>query len=117
MTLNIGAGKNTALLDKGVKLLKVITGIEPVKTITQKRIPGWGLRAGLPIGCKITLRKEAARSVLSRLLLAKNNVLKDSQFDENGNVGRHWLGGGEMDDGLGDVVCIAALGRRHCGES
>ncbi len=86
VTLNIGAGKNTALLDKGVKLLKIITGIEPVKTVTQKRIPGWGLRPGLPIGCKVTLRKELAKEVLSRLLVAKNNVLKNSQFDENGNV-------------------------------
>ncbi|HME86798.1 MAG TPA: 50S ribosomal protein L5, partial [Candidatus Nanoarchaeia archaeon] len=81
-----GAGKNTALLEKGVKLLKIITGVDPVKTITQKRIPGWGLRAGLPIGCKVTLRKDAAKDVLLRLLAAKNSVLKDSQFDNNGNV-------------------------------
>jgi large subunit ribosomal protein L5 len=86
VTLNIGAGKNTALLDKGVKLLKMITGTEPVKTITQKRIPAWGLRPGLPIGCKITLRKDAARDVLNRLLQAKNHVLHGKQFDDNGNV-------------------------------
>jgi len=86
VTLNIGAGKNTALLDKGVKLLKTITGIQPVKTVTQKRIPAWGLRPGLPIGCKVTLRKNAAREVLSRLLQAKNYVLNEKQFDENGNV-------------------------------
>ncbi len=86
VTLNIGAGKNTALLDKGVKLLKNITGIEPVKTITQKRIPAWGLRPGLPIGCKITLRRKQAQEVLARLLQAKNNVLVEKQFDDNGNV-------------------------------
>ena len=86
VTLNIGAGKNTSLLDKGVKLLKTIAGVEPVKTVTQKRIPGWGLRPGLPIGCKVTLRKKAAADVLNRLLAAKNFTLKESQFDDNGNV-------------------------------
>lgn len=86
VTLNIGAGKNTALLDKGVKLLKNITGIAPVKTVTQKRIPAWGLRPGLPIGCKVTLRDEEAKDILQRLLQAKNNTLTESQFDDNGNV-------------------------------
>ena len=86
LTLNIGAGKNTALLDKGVKLLKTITGSNPVKTVTQKRIPAWGLRAGLPIGCKITLRKNPAREILAKLLQAKNFTLKETQFDDNGNV-------------------------------
>ena len=86
VTLNIGAGKNTALLDKGFKLLKTISGGNPVKTITQKRIPAWGLRPGLPIGCKITLRKSVASEILTRLLQAKSFTLKDTQFDDNGNV-------------------------------
>ena len=64
VTLNIGAGKNTSLLDKGLKLLKTLTGANPVKTITQKRIPAWGLRPGLPIGVKVTLRKDAAGELL-----------------------------------------------------
>lgn len=86
VTLNIGAGKNTALLDKGFKLLKTISGSEPVRTVTQKRIPAWGLRPGLPIGCKVTLRKNAAREMLGKLLHAKNFVLAEKQFDDNGNV-------------------------------
>ena len=86
VTLNIGAGKDTSKLEKGVLLLKSITGIDPVKTITSKRIPSWGLRPGLPIGCKITLRKEKAVEVLKRLLEAKDNILKESQFDINGNL-------------------------------
>jgi len=56
ITLNIGAGKDQNRLDKAKILLKHVTGIEPVKTVTKKRIPNWGLRPGLPIGCKITLR-------------------------------------------------------------
>lgn len=86
VTLNIGSGKEQSKLDKGIMLIKKITGIEPVKTITQKRIPAWGVRPGLPIGCKITLRKESAKQLLARLLKAKDNKLKESQFDVHGNV-------------------------------
>ena len=86
LTLNIGAGKEQAVLEKGTTLLKNITGIPPVKTITQKRIAGWGLRPGLPIGCKITLRKEKAKELIKRLLAARNNILSESNFDDYGNL-------------------------------
>ncbi|MBI4150462.1 50S ribosomal protein L5 [Candidatus Woesearchaeota archaeon] len=86
LTLNIGAGKNPDVLKKGTRLLKNITGLEPVKTVTQKRIPNWGLRPGLPIGCKITLRKQQAYELVTRLLDAKSKKLKSSNVDNNGNV-------------------------------
>jgi large subunit ribosomal protein L5 len=86
LTLNIGAGKDTQKLDKGVTLLKAITGIEPVKTVTMKRIPNWGLRPGLPIGCKLTLRKQPAAELIKRLLRAKENKLNQTQFDKGGNI-------------------------------
>ena len=86
VTLNVGAGKDQKVLEKGVKLLKNLTGIDPVKTITQKRIQGWGLRPGLPIGTKITLRGEPAHQMVERLVYAKDNMFKQSNFDENGNI-------------------------------
>lgn len=86
LTLNIGAGKDQVKLEKGMKLLKNITGINPVKTFTTKRIPEWGLRPGLPIGCKLTLRKAKMKEVISRLLDAKDYRLKESQFDNGGNI-------------------------------
>jgi large subunit ribosomal protein L5 len=86
LTLNIGAGKEQAVLERGVVLLKQITGINPVKTITQKRIPGWGLRPGLPIGCKITIRGEEATKLVKRLLIAKSSMLSKNNFDDEGNV-------------------------------
>lgn len=86
LTLNVGAGKNVDLLKKGKKLLKNLTGIEPVSTVTQKRIPTWGLRPGLPIGCKITLRGKNAEELIKRLLDAKSNNLSPNNFDELGNI-------------------------------
>lgn len=86
LTLNIGAGKEQAKLDKAVLVLKSLTGIEPVKTVTQKRIAAWGLRPGLPIGCMLTLRKHAAAVMLKRLLKAKEFKLKENNFDVGGTV-------------------------------
>ena len=86
LTLNIGCGKDQSKLDKAVKLLKNLTGIDPVKTVTQKRIPEWGLRPGLPIGCKITLRKEKAKEILINLLKSKEDRLKESNFGNLGTI-------------------------------
>lgn len=86
VTLNIGAGKDQTRLDKGLALLNSITNGTPIKTITSKRIQEWGLRPGLPIGCKITLRKGKAVKVLPRLLDAVDNKLREKQFDGNGSI-------------------------------
>ena len=85
VTLNIGTGEPGDKLEKAVKLLGSITGETPVKTTTQKRIPTWKIRPGLEIGTKITLRGEKAKTMLKRLLMAKNNRLRESNFDNNGN--------------------------------
>ena len=86
VTLNIGTGKSQDQLEKGVQLLGLITGKKPIKTVTQKRIPGWGLRPGLPIGCKITLRNDDAKEVIKRMVEAKDFVLKNNNFDKNGSI-------------------------------
>jgi large subunit ribosomal protein L5 len=87
LTLNVGAGKDQGKLEKGLKLIKHLTGREGVKTITQKRIPGWSLRPGLPIGCKLTLRdKDLIKSLLAKIIASKNNSLKAKQFDTGGNL-------------------------------
>lgn len=86
LTLNIGAGKDVNKLDKAMVLIKSLTGVEPYKTVTQKRIPSWSLRPGLPVGCKLTLRKDKAVDILKRLLEAKENKLQRSNFDLNGNI-------------------------------
>jgi len=84
LSLNIGAGKDQDKLKKGLKLLKKITGLTPSKTVAKKRIPGWGLRPGLAIGCKVTVRKNT-EAMLKRLLAAKDNNLSFKNFDQQGN--------------------------------
>lgn len=86
VTLNIGAGKDQAKLEKGMKLINNIAGKSPVKTFTKKRIQEWGLRPGLPIGCKLTLRKVGAVELLKKLLEAKDNTLRETNMDNEGNI-------------------------------
>ncbi|HLG24248.1 MAG TPA: 50S ribosomal protein L5 [Candidatus Nanoarchaeia archaeon] len=86
VTLNIGAGKDQTRLEKALNLLAAISNEKPVKTITKKRIQEWGLRPGLPIGCKVTLRKDKAMKIVPRLLDAIEHRLNKRQFDNNGNL-------------------------------
>ncbi|MDA1196526.1 MAG: 50S ribosomal protein L5 [Nanoarchaeota archaeon] len=86
ITLNIGAGKDQKKLDNGVALLKNLTGIAPVKTKAKKRIPEWGLRVGVPIGCKLTLRGKEVPALIKRLLEAKEFHLQEKQFTDEGTI-------------------------------
>lgn len=86
VTLNIGTGKPGPELEKAKKLLSLITNKTPIETKTSKRIPGWGLRPGLSIGTKVTIRGEEAKELLGRLLKATENKLNPRSFDNNGNV-------------------------------
>ncbi len=86
ITLNIGAGTNIDKLEKGLKLLEMITAAKPVKTLSTKRIAGWGIRPGLPIGCKVTIRGPKAMTILKQLLGGIDNKLKPKQFDDEGNL-------------------------------
>ena len=86
ITINIGIGSETAKLDKSMNLLQTITESKPVKTITQKRIPTWGVRPGLPIGCKVTLRGKKAEDLLKRLFASVGDTLSYRKFDIHGNL-------------------------------
>ncbi len=86
ITFNVGAGKDQVKLEKATKLIKHLTGLEPVKTRTNKRIPGWGLRPGLPIGVKLTIRDSRKTELIKTMLKAKSNTLSLKNFDDNGNI-------------------------------
>ena len=85
VNLNIGVGAPGDKLEKAMKLLSTISGEKPIQTKATGRIPTWGLRPGLPIATKVTLRKKKAKELLVRLLNAVNKTLKASNFDNEGN--------------------------------
>jgi large subunit ribosomal protein L5 len=65
IVLNVGLGeapKNPKLLDSVVEELGLITGQKAVVTRARKSISNFGLREGMPIGAKVTLRGAACTS-------------------------------------------------------
>lgn len=85
ITLNIGVGNAPEKLERGVKLLEMITKEKVIRIKTTKRIPTWGLRPNLAIGCKVTLRGAKAEVLLKRMLNAVENKIKPESFDKEGN--------------------------------
>lgn len=85
VTLNMGAGEGGDKLMKAEKVLGEITGRKPVRTFAKKTIRDFGIRQGDPVGCKITLRGEAAAATLKRLLEAMEKRLNKAAFDDQGN--------------------------------
>ena len=70
ITLNMGVGEaklNTALLDAAVEQLAVIAGQRPAIRRARKSIANFKLRAGMPVGAKVTLRRERMYEMLDRL--------------------------------------------------
>lgn len=84
VTLNIGCGRDQRRMDKGAQLIKELTGKDPVKTVTQKKIAGWGLRPGLALGLKLTLRGKEAEELLARMIYARDNRLPAKSFNPQG---------------------------------
>ncbi len=70
-------------LDKGIKLLEKITKKKASKRKTSKRIPEFGIRPGLEVGCIVTIRGEEAERLLGKLLAAINNKLDKKQIVNN----------------------------------
>ena len=85
VTLNIGVGQSGEKLGKAEALLQKLTNRKPVRTFSKHKIPTWNLKKGDPIGCKVTLRGQAAEDFLKRGFTARDNQLKSGSFDKCGN--------------------------------
>ncbi|MBU3913516.1 MAG: 50S ribosomal protein L5, partial [Nanoarchaeota archaeon] len=70
-------------LEKGVKLLKAVSGMNPSKVQSKKRIPSLGVRPGLETGALVTIRKDKIKPLLTRILQAVSNEIKESSFENN----------------------------------
>ncbi len=85
VTVNIGVGEGGDRLRKAEKLLEELTGQKPVRTISKMTNRDFGIRKGMPIGCKVTLRKDKAIKFLKEALWVRNYKLPAWSFDEEGN--------------------------------
>ncbi|MHC1579940.1 MAG: 50S ribosomal protein L5 [Candidatus Alkanophagales archaeon] len=84
VVVNIGVGESGEKLAKAEKVLTMITGQKPLKTLAKKTIQPFGIKRGEPIGVKVTLRGERAKEFLRKAFKVQNKFF-DWQFDEFGN--------------------------------
>jgi len=94
VVINMGLGEavgNVKVIDAAVEELSAITGQKPVVTRARKSEAAFKLRAGMPIGCKVTLRGERMYEFLDRLLSVALPRIRDfrgvptKSFDGRGN--------------------------------
>ncbi len=78
----LGIGGTGDNLEKGVKLLKILTGKKPARMKSNKRIPSLGVRPKLEVGAIVTIRKNT-EDFLKRMLIPIDNKLKEKQISEN----------------------------------
>ncbi len=78
----LSIGGTAEELEKGVKLLGLITGRKPAKMKSNKRIPTFGVRPKLEVGTVVTVRKDL-NEFLKRMLTAIENRLRRKQISEN----------------------------------
>ena len=71
-------------LEKSRKLLEILSGKKAQKIASTKRIPDFGVRPGLEVGTRITLRGEEALVLLKRLLGAVGNTIDEDSVAPNG---------------------------------
>ncbi len=87
VTLNMGVGEAGDALKKATTIMERVSGSRPVHTLCRIKQPGWGIREGLPIGVKVTLRGKKAEGFLGGAFAAKDNSISKKNFDRNGNFG------------------------------
>lgn len=85
VVVNMGVGPEESQMKKAIQVMQTITGKKGVKTNCKVRIPDWGLRQGIPIGLKLTLRRKEATEFLKKAFIAKENKLNEKSFDKEGN--------------------------------
>jgi large subunit ribosomal protein L5 len=94
IVINMGLGAavgNPKIIDSAVEELKAITGQKPVVTRAKKAIANFKLRQGLPIGVKVTLRRERMWEFMDRLVTLALPRVRDFRgtspraFDGAGN--------------------------------
>jgi large subunit ribosomal protein L5 len=94
VVINMGCGQGAEdikILESAADNLAFITGQRPVITRAKKAIANFKIREGVPVGCKVTLRKKIMYEFLDRLISISLPRIRDfrglstNSFDQGGN--------------------------------
>ena len=108
IVLNIGMGEaiqNIKVLDSAVEELTAVSGQRPVITRAKKSIAAFKLRAGMPIGCMVTLRKQRMFDFLNKLV----NIALPRVRDFRGVSGNAMDGRGNYSLGIKEQIIFPEI--------
>ena len=108
IVLNMGLGEaihNIKLLDSATEELRYIAGQKPVVTRARKSIAAFKLRAGMPIGCMVTLRRRRMYDFFNRLV----NVALPRVRDFRGIPGKAFDGHGNYSLGIREHIIFPEI--------
>jgi large subunit ribosomal protein L5 len=108
IVLNIGLGEaihDIKILDTAAEELKVISGQKPVITRAKKSIAAFKLRAGMPIGCRVTLRRERMYDFFTKLV----NIALARVRDFRGVSGKAFDGRGNYSLGIREHIIFPEI--------
>jgi len=86
VVVNIGVGEAGERLNKAQKVLSMVTKQKPVITFAKVTNRDLGVRFGMPIGCKVTMRGVKAQDFLRKALVIRDNRVASYSFDKEGNL-------------------------------
>ncbi len=108
ITLNMGVGEallDRKVLERAVSDLKRISGQQPVICNARISVATFKVRAGYPIGCKVTLRRERMYEFLDRLV----NVAIPRVRDFRGLSARSFDGQGNYSIGVKEQIIFPEI--------
>ena len=86
VVVNIGVGEAGERLVKAQKVIQMVTGQASVQTISKTINRDLGIRKGMPLGCKVTLRGVSAEEFLKKALNIREYRIPTYSFDKEGNM-------------------------------
>jgi len=108
IVLNMGLGEaiqNIKILDSAKAELKLITGQAPVVTRAKKSVAAFKLRAGMPIGCMVTLRRKRMYDFFDKLV----NISLPRVRDFRGISGKAFDGKGNYTMGIKEQIIFPEI--------
>ena len=103
IVINMGVGeavRDSKKIEHAARELAAITGQKPIVTRAKKANAAFKLREGMPIGCKVTLRRERMYEFLDRLV----NIALPRVRDFRGLNGKSFDGRGNYSMGIKEQI-------------
>jgi large subunit ribosomal protein L5 len=105
VNMGVSASLEKSAVDDAAKDLALITGRKPVISKSRHNIANFKLREGLPIGCRVTLRRDTMYEFLDRLIATALPRIRDFR----GLSTRSFDGRGNYSLGVGDQTIFAEI--------